>query len=48
MTVRAFYEAAKVESAQSPYDTVHLKIFSIQPRCPEAIWKRTWELCLLT
>ncbi|WP_341525760.1 dienelactone hydrolase [Nostoc sp. UHCC 0302] len=27
MLVRAFFEAAKVESAKSPYDTVHLKIF---------------------
>ena len=27
MTVRAFYEAAKVEGAQAPYDTLHLKVF---------------------
>ncbi|MBW4643725.1 MAG: dienelactone hydrolase [Goleter apudmare HA4340-LM2] len=27
MSVRAFFEAAKVESTQSPYDTIHLKIF---------------------
>jgi len=27
MTVRAFYDAAKVGSAQAPYDTLHLKIF---------------------
>ncbi len=26
MTVRAFFQAAKVESAQPPYDTIHLKI----------------------
>ncbi|MEH2295627.1 alpha/beta hydrolase family protein [Nostoc sp.] len=26
MTVRAFFEAAKVEGVQSPYDTIHLKI----------------------
>ncbi|MEH2010838.1 alpha/beta hydrolase family protein [Nostoc sp.] len=26
MTVRAFFEAAKVEGIQSPYDTIHLKI----------------------
>ncbi len=26
MTVRAFFQAAKVEGAQSPYDTIHLKI----------------------
>ncbi|MEH2339100.1 alpha/beta hydrolase family protein [Nostoc sp.] len=26
MTVRAFFEAAKVEGFQSPYDTIHLKI----------------------
>ena len=27
MRVRAFFEAAKVEGVQSPYDTIHLKIF---------------------
>ncbi|MCC5608258.1 dienelactone hydrolase [Nostoc sp. CHAB 5834] len=27
MTVRAFFQAAKVEGFQSPYDTIHLKIF---------------------
>ncbi|MGK7878266.1 MAG: alpha/beta hydrolase family protein [Xenococcaceae cyanobacterium] len=27
MTVRALWRAAKVESAQPPYDTIHLKIF---------------------
>lgn len=27
MTVRAFFEAAKVEGAQLPYDAIHLKIF---------------------
>ncbi|WP_066381286.1 MULTISPECIES: dienelactone hydrolase [unclassified Anabaena] len=27
MTVRAFFEAASVESDQSPYDVIHLKIF---------------------
>ena len=27
MVVRAFFQAAKVESATSPYDTIHLKIF---------------------
>lgn len=27
MTVRAFWRAAKVESAQPPYDTIHLKVF---------------------
>ncbi|MDF5717446.1 MAG: dienelactone hydrolase [Rhizonema sp. NSF051] len=27
MIVRAFFEAVRVESAKSPYDTVHLKIF---------------------
>ncbi|MGK7916628.1 MAG: hypothetical protein AB4038_13955, partial [Prochloraceae cyanobacterium] len=26
MTVRAFWRAAKVESAQSPYDTIQLKV----------------------
>ncbi|MEH1910316.1 alpha/beta hydrolase family protein [Nostoc sp.] len=26
MTVRAFFEAAKVEGVESPYDTIHLKI----------------------
>ncbi|MEH2056007.1 MAG: hypothetical protein V7K97_07565 [Nostoc sp.] len=27
MTVRAFFQAAKIEGFQSPYDTIHLKIF---------------------
>ena len=27
MTVKAFFRAAKVENARSPYDTIHLKIF---------------------
>ncbi len=27
MTIRAFFRAAKVENAQSPYDTIHLKVF---------------------
>ncbi|MFZ1109361.1 MAG: alpha/beta fold hydrolase [Rhodomicrobium sp.] len=27
MTVRAFYEAAKVAGAEPPYDTLHLKVF---------------------
>lgn len=27
MTIRAFFRAAKVESAQAPYDTIHLKVF---------------------
>jgi alpha-beta hydrolase superfamily lysophospholipase len=27
MTVKAFFRAAKVESAKPPYDTIHLKIF---------------------
>jgi dienelactone hydrolase len=27
MTVRAFFQAAKVETAQPPYDTIHLKIY---------------------
>ncbi len=27
MTVRAFWRAAKVESAQPPYDTIHLKVY---------------------
>ena len=27
MTVRSFFRAAKVESAQPPYDTMHIKIF---------------------
>ena len=27
MTIRAFFEAIKIESAQPPYDTIHLKIF---------------------
>ena len=27
MVVRAFFQAAKVENAPSPYDTIHLKIF---------------------
>ena len=27
MTVRAFFRAAKVESAKAPYDTIHIKIF---------------------
>ncbi|MDC0832895.1 dienelactone hydrolase [Geitlerinema sp. CS-897] len=31
MTVRAIYEAAKIESAASPYDTLNLKIF--YPAC---------------
>lgn len=26
MTVRAFFQAAKIEGFQSPYDTIHLKI----------------------
>ena len=26
MTVRAFFRAAKVESAQPPYDIIHLKV----------------------
>ncbi len=26
MTVRAFFRAAKIESAQSPYDTIHIKV----------------------
>ncbi|NEQ76375.1 MAG: dienelactone hydrolase [Okeania sp. SIO2C9] len=27
MTIRAFYRATKVENAQPPYDTIHLKVF---------------------
>ncbi len=27
MTIRAFFRAAQVENAQSPYDTIHLKVF---------------------
>ncbi|GGA48090.1 hypothetical protein CYANOKiyG1_67230 [Okeania sp. KiyG1] len=27
MTIRAFYRATKVEKAQPPYDTIHLKVF---------------------
>ena len=27
MTVRAFFQAAKIEGFQPPYDTIHLKIF---------------------
>ncbi|NES81579.1 MAG: dienelactone hydrolase [Moorea sp. SIO2B7] len=27
MTIRAFFRAAKVETAQPPYDTIHLKVF---------------------
>jgi hypothetical protein len=27
MTVRAFYDAAKVDGANAPYDTIHLKIY---------------------
>jgi len=27
MTVRAFFQAAKIEGFQSPYDTIHLKVF---------------------
>ncbi|MEH1779564.1 MAG: dienelactone hydrolase [Nostoc sp.] len=27
MTVRAFFQAAKIEDFQSPYDTIHLKVF---------------------
>ncbi len=27
MTVKAFFRAAKVETARSPYDTIHLKVF---------------------
>lgn len=27
MTIRAFFEAVKIEQAQPPYDTLHLKIF---------------------
>ena len=27
MNIRAFYRATKVENAQSPYDTIHLKVF---------------------
>ena len=27
MNIRAFYRATKVENAQAPYDTIHLKVF---------------------
>ena len=27
MTIRSFFRSAKVDSAQPPYDTMHMKIF---------------------
>ncbi len=27
MNIRAFYRATKVDNAQPPYDTIHLKVF---------------------
>ncbi|MGK7940564.1 MAG: hypothetical protein AB4062_10535 [Crocosphaera sp.] len=27
ITIRAFYRAAKVKTAEPPYDTIHLKVF---------------------
>ncbi|MEH2119858.1 alpha/beta hydrolase family protein [Nostoc sp.] len=40
MTVRAFFEAAKVEGVQSPYDTIHLKIL-YPAQIPEQLEKST-------
>lgn len=40
MTVRAFFEAAKVEGAQSPYDTIHLKIL-YPAQIPDQLEKST-------
>ncbi|MEH1832942.1 MAG: dienelactone hydrolase [Nostoc sp.] len=40
MTVRAFFEAAKVEGVQSPYDTIHLKIL-YPAQIPDQLEKST-------
>ncbi|AVH72071.1 alpha/beta hydrolase family protein [Nostoc sp. 'Lobaria pulmonaria (5183) cyanobiont'] len=40
MTVRAFFEAAKVEGFQSPYDTIHLKIL-YPAQIPDQLEKST-------
>lgn len=40
MTVRAFFEAAKVEGVESPYDTIHLKIL-YPAQIPDQLEKST-------
>ena len=44
MTVRAFWRATKIESAQPPYDTIHFKVLypgqisdSQQPFAPDTV-----------
>jgi len=46
MTVRAFFQAAKVESAESPYDRIYLKIL-YPAQMSGSHTGKIWQLCLL-